>query len=30
VPFPVLHLSYPEEVYELLYDKGARIYRVRT
>ena len=29
-PFPLLNLSYPEEVYELLYDKGARIYRVRT
>jgi len=29
-PFPLLNLSYPEVVYELLYDKGARIYRVRT
>ena len=29
-PFPLLNLSYPEEVYEHLYDKGARIYRVRT
>lgn len=29
-PFPLLNLSYPEEVYELLYDKGARIYRVRA
>lgn len=28
-PFPLVNLSYPEEDYELLYDTGARIYRVR-
>jgi hypothetical protein len=29
-PFPLLNLSYPEDDYELLYDKGARIYRVKA
>ena len=28
-PFPLVNLSYPEEYYELLYGKGARIYRLR-
>jgi hypothetical protein len=28
-PFPLVNLSYPEEYYELLYDNGARIYRLR-
>jgi len=29
-PFPLVNLSFPSGDYELLYDKGARIYRVRA
>ena len=29
-PFPLVNLSFPDSDYELLYDKGARIYRVRS
>ena len=29
-PFPLVNLSFPQEDYELLYDTGARIYRVKA
>ena len=29
-PFPLVNLSFPDSDYEILYDKGARIYRVRA
>jgi len=29
-PFPLVNLSFPDSDYEILYDRGARIYRVRA
>lgn len=29
-PFPLVNLNFPDSDYEILYDKGARIYRVRA